>query len=101
MMYLILKSLIMYFHFEICKLRDYLLLLELTIMIITLSNCGIVNECIKNNVKRLVFTSTLLVYGHGDGGIFDENQILKPIDPYGLQKWVVKWISKLLVNNMD
>ena len=25
----------------------------------------IVNECIKNDVKRLVFTSTLAVYGHG------------------------------------
>ena len=46
----------------------------------------VVNECIKNNVKRLVFTSTLAVYGHGDGGIFDEKQILKPIDPYGVAK---------------
>ena len=34
----------------------------------------IVNECIKNDVKRLVFTSTLAVYGHGEGGIFNEDQ---------------------------
>ena len=34
----------------------------------------IVNECIKHSVKRLVFTSTLAVYGHGNGGIFDESQ---------------------------
>jgi UDP-glucose 4-epimerase len=47
----------------------------------------IVNECIKNDVKRLVFTSTLAVYGHGNGGIFDENQIPKPIDPYGVAKY--------------
>ena len=47
----------------------------------------IVNECIKHNVKRLVFTSTLAVYGHGYGGIFDENQIPKPIDPYGVAKY--------------
>jgi UDP-glucose 4-epimerase len=47
----------------------------------------IVNECIKNDVKRLVFTSTLAVYGHGDGGIFDENQVPKPIDPYGVAKY--------------
>ncbi len=47
----------------------------------------IVNECIKNDVKRLVFTSTLAVYGHGDGGIFNENQIPKPIDPYGVAKF--------------
>lgn len=47
----------------------------------------IVNECIKHNVKRLVFTSTLAVYGHGDGGIFDESQQQAPIDPYGVAKY--------------
>ena len=47
----------------------------------------IVNECIKHDVKRLIFTSTLAVYGHGYGGIFDENQIPKPIDPYGVAKY--------------
>ena len=47
----------------------------------------IITECIKHNVKRLVFTSTLAVYGHGDGGIFNENQIPKPIDPYGVAKY--------------
>ncbi len=47
----------------------------------------IVNECIKNNVKRLVFTSTLAVYGHQDGNIFDEDAIPKPIDPYGVAKY--------------
>lgn len=52
-----------------------------------LNTSTIVNECIKNDVKRLVFTSTLAVYGHGYGGIFDENQIPKPIDPYGVAKF--------------
>lgn len=47
----------------------------------------IVNECIKNNVKRLIFTSTLAVYGHQDGNIFDETQVPKPIDPYGVAKY--------------
>ena len=47
----------------------------------------IVNECIKHDVKRLVFTSTLAVYGHGDGGIFNETQVPKPIDPYGVAKY--------------
>lgn len=47
----------------------------------------IVNECIKHDVKRLIFTSTLAVYGHGYGGIFDEAQIPKPIDPYGVAKY--------------
>jgi UDP-glucose 4-epimerase len=47
----------------------------------------IVNQCIKHDVKRLVFTSTLAVYGHGYGGVFDEEQIPKPIDPYGVAKY--------------
>lgn len=51
------------------------------------STARIVNECIKHNVKRLVFTSTLAVYGHGNGGIFDESQQQAPIDPYGVAKY--------------
>jgi len=47
----------------------------------------IVNQCIKHNVKRLVFTSTLAVYGHGNYGVFDESQIPAPIDPYGVAKY--------------
>ena len=51
------------------------------------STSRIVNECIKNDVQRLVFTSTLAVYGHGNGGIFDEKQQQAPIDPYGVAKY--------------
>ena len=47
----------------------------------------VINNCIKYNVKRLVFTSTLAVYGHGEGGIFDEKQQQAPIDPYGVAKY--------------
>ena len=47
----------------------------------------IITECIKHNVKRLVFTSTLAVYGHQDGNMFDEVQVPKPIDPYGVAKY--------------
>jgi UDP-glucose 4-epimerase len=51
------------------------------------ATANIVNECIRNEVKRLVFTSTLAVYGHGYGGVFNEDQIPKPIDPYGVAKY--------------
>jgi UDP-glucose 4-epimerase len=47
----------------------------------------IINECIRYDIKRLVFTSTLAVYGHGYGGVFDESQQQKPIDPYGVAKY--------------
>lgn len=52
-----------------------------------ISTANIINECIKHNVTRLVFTSTLAIYGHGYGGVFDESQIPKPIDPYGVAKY--------------
>jgi UDP-glucose 4-epimerase len=51
------------------------------------ATANVINECIKHDVKRLVFTSTLAVYGHGDGGVFNENQTPKPIDPYGVAKY--------------
>lgn len=46
----------------------------------------IVNECIKHDVKRLVFTSTMAVYGHGNPP-FDESHQPNPIDPYGIAKY--------------
>lgn len=51
------------------------------------ATAAIVNECIRYDVKRLIFTSTLAVYGHGYSGVFDEKQIPKPIDPYGVAKY--------------
>jgi UDP-glucose 4-epimerase len=51
------------------------------------ATANVINECIRHNVKRLVFTSTLAVYGHGYGGFFDETQTPKPIDPYGVAKY--------------
>ena len=51
------------------------------------ATANVVNECIKHDVKRLVFTSTLAVYGHGEGGYFNEMQTPKPIDPYGVAKY--------------
>ena len=52
-----------------------------------LATAGVVNNCIKHDVRRLIFTSTLAVYGHGYGGVFDEKQVPKPIDPYGVAKY--------------
>jgi UDP-glucose 4-epimerase len=46
----------------------------------------IVNECIKHDIKRLVFTSTMAVYGHGNPP-FDESHQPNPIDPYGIAKY--------------
>lgn len=47
---------------------------------------NLVNNCINYDVKRLIFTSTMAVYGHGEGGIFHEDMKRNPIDPYGVAK---------------
>ena len=59
------------------------------------STAAVVNECIKHDVKRLIFTSTLAVYGHGFGGIFDEKQQQSPIDPYGVAKYACEMDIKI------
>ena len=48
----------------------------------------VINACINYNVKRLVFTSSMAVYGHGlkNKRPFDEDDLLNPIDPYGIAK---------------
>lgn len=51
-----------------------------------LSTANIINECIKHDVKRLIFTSSMAVYGNGIPP-FDENHIPNPIDPYGIAKY--------------
>lgn len=45
----------------------------------------IVTASIDNNVRRLVFTSSMAVYGRGVPP-FDEDQPRRPIDPYGVAK---------------
>lgn len=50
-----------------------------------LCTANIVNACINNNVKRLVFTSSMAVYGEGSPP-FSEGQPRLPIDPYGIAK---------------
>lgn len=50
-----------------------------------LATANIVNNCVKYEVKRLVFTSTMGVYGDGQPP-FSETSPYKPIDPYAIAK---------------
>lgn len=50
-----------------------------------LSTANVVNGCINNNVKRLVFTSSMAVYGNQTPP-FSETLSRLPIDPYGVAK---------------
>ena len=55
----------------------------------SVSTANIINCCIEYNVKRLVYTSSMSVYGNGNMNMnrFDENDIPCPIDPYGISKY--------------
>lgn len=46
----------------------------------------IINNCIKHNTKRLVFTSSMAVYGNNPTP-YDEDMRQNPIDPYGVAKY--------------
>lgn len=50
-----------------------------------ISTVNVVNCCINNDVKRLIFTSSMAVYGKQIPP-FDEKLERKPIDPYGVAK---------------
>ena len=59
------------------------------------ATASIVNECIKHDVKRLIFTSSMAVYGHGRNKVFDEKQTPNPIDPYGVAKYACELDIKI------
>lgn len=50
------------------------------------ATANIVNECIRSQVKRLIFTSSMAVYGRGNPP-FNEDHQPAPIDPYGIAKY--------------
>jgi UDP-glucose 4-epimerase len=49
------------------------------------ATAGIINQCISHNVKRIVFTSSMAVYGNNTIP-FDETMIRNPVDSYGIAK---------------
>jgi len=59
-----------------------------------ISTANVINNCIKYNVKRLVFTSSMAVYGRGTPP-FDENDTPNPIDPYGIAKYACEMDIKV------
>lgn len=53
------------------------------------TSANVINHCIKYRVKRLVFASSMSVYG-GNTVPFKENQTPLPIDSYGIGKYAVE-----------
>lgn len=54
-----------------------------------LCSVNVINECIKNKVKKIIFTSSMAVYGIGKPP-FKESDQPEPEDPYGIAKYAVE-----------
>ena len=54
-----------------------------------ISSINVINNCINNEVKKIIFTSSMAVYGIGKPP-FNEEQLPSPIDPYGIAKYTVE-----------
>jgi len=50
------------------------------------ATANVINACITHDVKRILFTSSMAVYGEGKPP-FNENDLPKPVDPYGIAKY--------------
>jgi UDP-glucose 4-epimerase len=55
-----------------------------------IGSVNLINECVKNEVKRFVFTSSIAVYGAGELPL-RESQTPHPEDPYGIAKLGVEF----------
>lgn len=70
---------------------------------ITMNNVAITDrviaECVKHGVGRLVFASSMSVYGRGDrnGCVFNESDTPHPEDPYAVSKYA----CEMNIRNMD
>lgn len=54
-----------------------------------IASVNLINNCIEYNVKKIIFTSSMAVYGSGKTP-FKESQMPNPVDPYGIAKYTVE-----------
>lgn len=59
-----------------------------------IATTNILNECIKHKIKRLIFTSSMAVYGNNNAP-FNEEMMPSPIDPYGVAKFACEMDIKI------
>jgi len=59
-----------------------------------MASVNIINAAINHEVKKIVYTSSMAVYGEGSPP-FTEDQLPNPADPYGIAKYAVEMDLKL------
>jgi UDP-glucose 4-epimerase len=60
----------------------------------TCATRSLLQTCLAEQVRSVVFSSTAAVYGIPAGGIAAEDQALAPINPYGTSKLMSEWILR-------
>lgn len=54
-----------------------------------LASADIINACVNHNVKKIIFSSSMDVYGNANPP-FTEDMTPSPLDPYGIAKYAVE-----------
>jgi UDP-glucose 4-epimerase len=67
----------------------------------TCATRNLLETCMREGVRQLVFSSTAAVYGIPAGGIADEDMPLAPVNPYGSSKLVSEWMLRDLAVASD
>jgi UDP-glucose 4-epimerase len=67
----------------------------------TCSTRNLLEACMREGVRKFVFSSTAAVYGNPEGGIADELSALAPINPYGTSKLMSEWVLRDLAAVSD
>jgi UDP-glucose 4-epimerase len=60
----------------------------------TCATRGLLQACLDNGVKNVVFSSTAAVYGIPEGGIAGEDSPTQPINAYGTSKLMTEWMLR-------
>lgn len=60
----------------------------------TCNTLNLFRICVRNNVEKVVFSSTAAVYGLPEGGIASEESRTEPINPYGTSKLMSEWMLR-------
>jgi len=54
-----------------------------------IASVNLINECLRHNIEKIIFTSSMDVYGSGNPPYF-ESHVPKPEDPYGIAKLAIE-----------
>ena len=64
----------------------------------TVKTLSLIELCIKYNINKFIFSSTAAVYAQNKSGVYKENDLIKPGNPYGKTKYMTEWMLEDISN---